>query len=727
MSTSPIPGDVLEAPAPQFSVEHAERIAKQIFGMSACAYPLPSERDQNFQLQCEDERVYVLKIANPAEDPAVLDFQIKALQHIATHDPELPVPRVCPTLSANPSHILDSEGQRFILRLVTHLEGVPLSHKSSSLALRHNIGHLLARLGRALRGFFHPAAGHELLWDLKTAGRLRQHLMEIADSKRRELAERTLDRFEDCVLPILTGLRAQVIHNDANPDNLLVDPNDPTRITGIIDFGDMVHTALINDVAIAVAYQLSDEADPIVAACDLIAGYHAVTALSDEELDVLFQLICARLATSGIISAWRVKSHPENRDYILSHDQMSWGMLERLAKLNPDEVAGNFRDACGLPGRFMAQVGRYQRDNGMLQQLIERRHRTLGRAFSLTYEEPLHIVRGDGVWLYDASGRVYLDAYNNVPHVGHCHPDVVAALSRQAYTLNTNTRYLHEYIVEYGERLAATLPGDLGVCMFVCSGSEANDLAVRIARACTGADGAVVTQYSYHGNTNVLRQMSLEDLPTADAERWVATVPAPDVYAGTHRANEENVGGRYATYIDTAIDALSNHGHNLGVCMFDSMFASDGIFVPPDGYLSSVYERVHAVGGLCVADEVQSGFGRSGTHMWGFELQGVVPDIVTLGKPMGNGHPLAAVITTPAIAESFSRSQDYFNTFGGNPVSCAVGLAVLDVIEREALQQNSLVVGGYLKGRIEALMEKHDLIGDVRGAGLFLGVEIARD
>ena len=360
------------------------------------------------------------------------------------------------------------------------------------------------------------------------------------------------------------------------------------------------------------------------------------------------------------------------------------------------------------------------------KRLRDRRTRLLGPAYQLFYDRPLHLVRGEGVWLYDADGRAYLDAYNNVPHVGHCHPQVVEALARQAGTLNTHTRYLHETVLEYAERLTSKFPGKLDTCMFACTGSEANELAVRIARACTGGEGFIVTEHAYHGNTNKIVELS----PNHDyVERGesVKTVPAPDGYRGLHRAGEPDLGKQYAAHVDDALNKLHKQGVRPAAFIIDTIFSSDGIFTETADYVRVAVDKVRSAGGLFIADEVQPGFGRTGAQMWGFERHRVVPDIVTLGKPMGNGHPLSAVVTTPEIVEKFAERARYFNTFGGNPVSCAAGLAVLDVLEREKLQDNAREVGAYLKGRLEEQRSRHELIGDVRGQGLYIGVELVRN
>jgi len=361
------------------------------------------------------------------------------------------------------------------------------------------------------------------------------------------------------------------------------------------------------------------------------------------------------------------------------------------------------------------------------EQLLRRRKQAMGPAYRLFYRQPVHLVRGEGVWLYDGDGHRYLDCYNNVASVGHCHPHVVDALAEQASRLNTHTRYLHENVVRYAERLGSTLPGDLSVCMFVCTGTEANDLAFRIARTVTGNDGAIVTEHAYHGNSTVVTELSTEEYPAGERPDYLEAAEAPDSYRGRYRSDEPDPGSKYAALAGEAIESLAVRGHRPAIFICDNIFSSNGILTPAPDYLQEVYRQVRAAGGLIVADEVQSGLCRLGDHMWGFEDSGVIPDIVTMGKPIGDGHPLAAVVTTAAIAEEFSRKFHYFNTFGGNPVSAAVGLAVLDVIENERILRNVHEVGAYLGAGLEALAEKNELIGDVRGKGLFYGVEIVLD
>ena len=358
--------------------------------------------------------------------------------------------------------------------------------------------------------------------------------------------------------------------------------------------------------------------------------------------------------------------------------------------------------------------------------LIGARKKLLGRNLSIAYDNPVNIVRGSMQYLYDEDGRQYLDAYNNVAHVGHCHPKVVEAGLRQMQTLNTNTRYLHDAILTYAERLTATLPEPLSVCYFVNSGSEANELAIRLARAHTNARDMIVLDHAYHGNTTTLIDISSykHDGPGGNGpSSWVHKVPLPDLFRGIYRADDPDAAQKYVQHVSDVIKATDK------LCGFiaESMPSVAGQIILPPRYLSSVYDAVRAAGGVCIADEVQTGYGRIGTHFWGFESYGVIPEIVVLGKPIGNGHPIGAVITTPAIAASFDNGMEFFSTFGGNTVSCAIGLAVLEVVQEEKLQAHALAIGEQLLSGLKELQKRHAIIGDVRGSGLFLGVELIRN
>jgi 4-aminobutyrate aminotransferase-like enzyme len=331
------------------------------------------------------------------------------------------------------------------------------------------------------------------------------------------------------------------------------------------------------------------------------------------------------------------------------------------------------------------------------------------------------MVRAEGVWMFDADGRRYLDVYNNVASVGHCHPRVVEAIAKQTATLNTNTRYLYDNIHDYAERLLKTFPARLSNIVFTCTGSESNDFALRLVKSFTGGAGFVVTETAYHGNTEAVTEVSPSSFKTRTVPPHVRTVPAPDQY----RHRTDHVGARFAADVAKAVADLERNGMKFAGLLVDSIFSSDGIYADPPGFLREAVDVVHEAGGLFISDEVQPGFGRTGTAMWGFQRHGVEPDIVTMGKPMGNGFPVGGVVTRPEILESLCETTGYFNTYGGNPVAAAAGLAVLDVIEDEGLIENANRIGGYVRAGLEEISGRHQSIGDVRSAGLFIGIEFS--
>jgi 4-aminobutyrate aminotransferase-like enzyme len=361
--------------------------------------------------------------------------------------------------------------------------------------------------------------------------------------------------------------------------------------------------------------------------------------------------------------------------------------------------------------------------------LLAARRRLIGPSVILSYRQALHLVRGTMQYLFDQTGRRYLDGYNNVPHVGHCHPEVVRAATEQLALLNTNTRYLHESLEQFADSLTSTLPEPLKVCFFVNSGSEANELALRLARAHTQSTDLIVLDAAYHGNTTTLTDISPYKADDAGSARpsWVHIAPLPDVYRGAHKSTDPHAGDKYAQAVGECIAQLQSHRKALCGYIAESCPSVGGQILFPEGYLAAVYAMVRAAGGVCIADEVQTAYGRLGTYFYGFEQQRVVPDIVVLGKPIGNGYPLGAVVTTSEIAASFDNGLEFFSTFGGSTVACTVGVAVLEIMHRENLQAHARSVGSHLLHRLHSLMDRHALIGDVRGSGLYLGVELVRD
>ncbi|MEK7266065.1 MAG: aminotransferase class III-fold pyridoxal phosphate-dependent enzyme [Pseudomonadota bacterium] len=356
--------------------------------------------------------------------------------------------------------------------------------------------------------------------------------------------------------------------------------------------------------------------------------------------------------------------------------------------------------------------------------LLERRYRVMGKHSPLFYDRPLHIVRGEGVWVFDNEGRAFLDVYNNVPCVGHCHPHVVGAIARQAATLNLHTRYLNDVVVDYAERLTATFAAPLDAVMFTCSGTESNELALRLARFHTGGEGIIVSDFSYHGNSETLSALT-SCFPTPEPfPRHARAIPIPD--PARERRPDGELADIYASYVRDAVRSLQSNGVKIAALLIDSFFANEGLPEPVPGFVEKAVEIVRDAGGVFICDEVQAGFARTGGAMWGHQLTSAMPDIVTLGKPMGNGHPVAGVVTRIDLVNEFGAAANYFNTFGGNPVSAAAGAAVLDVIEAEGLLENSRRSGDYVRAGLERLKSKHSIIDNVRGRGLFFGLELVK-
>ena len=943
-----------KATPPALANKDMAALARTHFGLEGRLTPLASERDQNARL-VTDSGDFVLKIANADEDPGHLDMQNAALAHLHAAGAE-GTPRLVPTLSGAATATICHDGSHHALRLVTWLSGTPLSETARTPAQLHSLGAFMGRISTGLQGFGHPAAFRpDFVWSLDHVAKLRPWTDDIAEADNRARVTALFDRYDAQVAPRLPALRASVLHQDANDNNVIVDPDAPDRVTGLIDFGDMAFGRTVNELAITLAYALLGVEDIYTAMRAVIEGYTSEFAISADEVVLLYDLARIRLTASVCISSHQIKAHPGN-DYLLVSQQPAFDLLARLDRIDPEfmialcrKAAGHdaiatapdiradlsarpaapvcppslaraarmpllmdgtypdmpaysdrafddwlarhrpddlpenipfygfgpygevrsvytaeqFADAAsperrtrhmgvdvfgpaGTPvrapldgtvwlatynadpldyghllilehqttegaafftlyghlakdttglakpgtrvraGDTIAHFGDWHENGGwsphlhfqvmssMLSQtdnffgvghdslwdvwsdicldpapllglapetftadpnppdaLIERRARNLSPALSVSYRNKLKIVRGDGPYLIDHTGRAFLDGVNNITHVGHCHPHVVDALAAQAATLNTNTRYLSEPILDYSERLAAKLPEGLDTLFFVNSGSEANELALRIARTALGRKNTVVLDWAYHGNTSGMVDVSpykfkrKGGFPKPD---FVEIADFPDPFRGTHRGMTPEAATAYAADVARCLDDIeAATGSGTASFIAESVSGVGGqVFYPP-GYLKAAYDHVRARGGLCIADEVQCGFGRMGDTFWAFETQGVTPDIVVMGKPIGNGHPLAAVATTRALAEKFRTGMEYFNSFGGNPVSMAVGMAVLDVIEREGLQDSARDTGAYLMDGLHDLAARYPLAGDVRGRGLFCGIELVHD
>ncbi|MEI6613845.1 MAG: aminotransferase class III-fold pyridoxal phosphate-dependent enzyme [Chrysiogenales bacterium] len=949
---------------PKFSEQDAVAIAKNTFAVQAVARSLPSERDQNFLMTTASGERSILKIANAREEWGVLETQNRVMRHLEKRL------SFCPKVIAAKNGEFISEialptGEKHFARLVTYLPGRPLATvKRHSVGLMTDLGRCMGEIDKALADFDTPGALRDFHWDLASAPELiAKHLPLIKDPLFKELIEKGNEDFNRCIAPLLPGLRRSIIFNDANNYNILVGGGEDLfskdqQVVGIIDFGDMVYSYTVGDLAVAIAYAVLDKPDPLAVAAQIVAGFHVVFPLEEREIAVLFDLVRLRLCLSACLAVQQQSQRPED-EYLSISQEAIRQTLPQLFGIQRRFAEAKFRHACGLPAlpraaaindwlrknqKNMAAVvgqklqtepllvfdlgiaspymagnpenncetelshrlfnamkqagvkigiGRYnearmlyasplfvkgdiyaatnrtvhlgmdifmaagsavcalldgeiftfarnqapldygpviilqhQTDAGdtfytlyghlsidslselqtgqavkkgqiigkigsadvnggwtphlhfqIMLDLLEMgcdfpgvananerelwglfspdpnlilavpeklfptpepakketlaaRQRSVGTSVSLSYREPLKVVRGWMQYLFDETGRRYLDAYNNVPHVGHCHPAVVAAALRQMNVLYTNTRYLHDTINRYAESLCATLPAPLSVCFFVNSASEGNELALRLARTYTGQKDMIVLEAAYHGHTTSLIDISpyKHAGPGGQgAPDWVHTVPLADVYRGPYKAGDAQAGIKYAGHVKDVIDLLHKQGRAPAGFIAESCPSVGGQIFFPQGYLPEVYRHIRQAGGICIADEVQTGYGRIGSHFYAFEKQGVVPDIVVLGKPIGNGHPLSAVITTVEIAAAFDNGMEFFSTFGGNPVSCAIGETVLRIVQEEHLMEHALVVGEQLIAGLKPFVERYPIVGDVRGSGLFLGIELVKD
>lgn len=708
-----------------FSTDAAQRIAADHFACPGRASRLPGYADENFSIRAEDGQRWVLKIGAKSVSREILDFQNRAMLHLVDRLPHLALNRPKPTTDGNTiAEIQDADGTTRWVRLLSWVPGTTWAESPKpSAAMLRNLGKTLAQIDLAWMDFDHPHARRDIVWDLRRVSELWPLTPLVVDGRRRAIVEHFLLVLETETLPRLGMTRRGLIHNDANELNILVAGNDPAtaQVSGLIDFGDTVESHIICELAIAAAYLLV--ADPDLAQLEpLLAGFHSELPLTVEEVDLLYHLTAGRLLTSVVKSTEGALNAPDNT-YLTISQQGAWRALDMLMGVSNEVASRRFRKALDPSDDDLGEPC----EGVDPESILRRRRRHFGRNLSLSYQAPLTILRGSRQYLFDANGRGYLDLVNNVCHVGHAHPRVVRALSQQAARLNTNTRYLHPLLVDYIRRLSQTLPDPLQVVFLCCTGSEANDLALRLARNATARHGVVVVDAAYHGHTAAVLETSPYKFNSPGGmgrAPHIHVVPSPDVYRGPHAGPD--AGTAYGEDVRQALRAAENDG-GAAAFIVESLLGCGGQIEPPAGYLQSAFEHARRAGAVCIADEVQVGFGRPGTHLWGFEAQGAVPDIVTLGKPIGNGHPLAAVVTTTEIADAFDNGMEYFNTFGGNPVSCAVGNAVLDVVRDEGLQENALEVGGYFLEGLRSLASRHRLIGDVRGRGLFLGVELVRD
>jgi len=684
-----------------------KEILSQHFGIEALEVKKLAGYDNvNYLVKTADSKYIFKTYKYTGELYDLVHAETELLLNLDASD-EYPVP--VKTIEGEHVTAIFINDQKTIIRLLTFLEGSFLADSEHTQDLFSSLGAFLAKLDHQLKDLRnYTIQSRKFEWDIQHLFMIEPFVKEINDPAKRKIVEYFIQQYKEIVIPELPLLRKSIIHNDANDWNVLVQNG---KVSGIIDFGDTTYAPLINELAVAMTYAMMGKTDPIRWAYYILEGFHQSYTLQAKEVDLLYYLIAARLCQSVCNSAHSKKLDPSN-EYLSVSEQPAWNLLEKWLEINPTYARKQFR----------AAIGHTLQAPEVIQEKLVKRYTHISKIVSVSYSKPIYMEKAAFQYMYDGYGSTFLDAYNNIPHVGHAHPKVVDAGQRQMSRLNTNTRYVYDLLQEYAERLLSKFPVPLNKVFFVNSGSAASDLAIRLARLYTNCDNIMVMEHGYHGNTTTAIEISdykFNNKKGPGQKPWILKAPIPDTYWGKH-----NGGDAGAKYASEAKQILEQSGQQVAALISEPIVGCGGQVPLAHGYLKDLYPTIRAQGGVCVSDEVQTGFGRLGDHFWGFEAQDVVPDIVVLGKPMGNGHPMGAVVTTHEIAHAFEQGVEFFSSFGGNPVSCAGGLAVLDVIEEEQLPQNALEVGEYYKKLMRALGQEFSCIGDVRGSGLFLGFEI---
>ena len=712
---------------PRFALKDVKALCKRLYRREGEFKPLLSEHDLTWLVTADTGECSVLKISNRKDSEAVVAMQCNAMAHIRRRDPTLPVPQMIPTVEGEDYSWVSSalSGERHMIRMISFMPGVVAEDHPELIgeAYYDAIGAMAGRLVKALNNLFDPAArSNQHLWDITRMAQLRPMLAAIEDKELQQTCRELLDHAEAVVIPALNATRCQLVHQDAHWGNVMIDPQDCGRISALLDFGDMGYNPIVCELVIA-ADSTPPDVDDILARLILVAqGFDRHYPLEEAEVDLIYDAFLLRQVMTVIICAYRDQHDKEQQTHVEGEKYSRF--VHQLLALGRDAAIRRIRSALGFPA-YTALAADGDGPQSCFAEHFAARQQYLGEAWHF-YDQALQFSRGAGAYLYTPDGTDYLDAYNNVPQVGHSHPHVVKAIARQAAALNTNTRYLCDIVADYAARLTQDLPEHLNACIFVNSGSEANDFAMQIAKSLTGNQGALVMQNAYHGCTELSGALSPE---VYDSQPWLETLVIPDNYRGDF-AGRSDAAERYAEDADRAIEALQRRGHSPAAFMVDTALCSNGLPEVPDQYFNRVAQKVKRAGGLVIADEVQAGCGRMGSF-WGFRANGLADhhvDIITMGKPVANGHPLGVVILSRSLLLQFQHSvHNLFSTFGGNTVACAAGMAVLDVIEREGLVEKANQIGGYLRAELLRLADSQPLIGSVRGRGMMVGLEFVTD
>ena len=692
-------------------IPNLKKLIKEQFGLIPIQIKqLWGYDNTNYLIMTKGSKFIFKTYANNSDTFDLLQAENKAFEHVKSEKNLFPVPVKYKDDSL--VKILKIAGKERICRMLTFLNGELLGDVKPSKELFSSLGKTTAELDVKLQSFNNKSIkARRWKWDLQYLSLNKKYIKDIPDVKNRSLVEYYFEQYDENVIPLFPELRKSIIHGDVNEWNVLV-KND--SVTGIIDFGDLCYSPLINELAITIAYACLYVDDPLKMAEVIVNSFNKVLLLKEEELSILYYLIPARLCVSVCNSAHERLKNPNNT-YTAISEKLAWQFLNNWLKINPIALENSFRKNCGF--KIIKPKS--------IKKVIADRYKVISPILSVSYDDPIYVTKSAFQYMYDAYGNTYLDAYNNIPHVGHSHPKVVEAGQRQMAKLNTNTRYIYDILNEYSEKLLSKFPSKLNTVYFVNSGSAASDLAIRMAKTHTGFDNIMVMEHGYHGNTQITIDISdykFNNKLGHGQKDYIIKPEIPDIYRGKYKG--ENAGKQFA---QDSIKVINSLDKQIAAFISEPILGCAGQVQLADGYLTELYPAIRKHGGVCISDEVQTGFGRLGKYFWGFEAQNVVPDIVIIGKPMGNGHPMGAVVTTQSIAGSFSKGVEFFSSFGGNPVSCTIGLAVLEVIEEENLQENARIVGNYYYSLLKELQKDHNKIGNIRGNGLFIGIELVKD
>ncbi|MDG1734454.1 MAG: aminotransferase class III-fold pyridoxal phosphate-dependent enzyme [Crocinitomicaceae bacterium] len=663
--------------------------------------------NENYLITAKDARFIFKSYPNNKKTKALLEAECGALLHLQKEGPlstPIPVAFSCGSFVKT----LHIEKKTKLCRMLTFLPGNFLGDAPATHVLMESLGAFLAELNKKLSDFHSYALeARNYAWDLQNLHLNKKHIKHISSPEKRRLVLYFFQQFETHVSPLIPSLRKSFIHSDFNEWNVLIEGN---RVVGLIDFGDMVYSPVINEVATALTYLTYDKETFFEWATPFLKAYHNIIPLKETEVELLYYLIATKLCISVCQSSNAKRQQPENK-YASVSEKNAWRSLERLIKMNP----------LGVENHFLKALGFEVKEQNSVAHQIQKRQKYFSPLLSVSYKNPVFMKRAALQYMYDGYGNTFLDAYNNIPHVGHSHPRVVSAGQKQMATLNTNTRYLYDLLPSYAEKLLQKLPKTLSKIFFVNSGSEANDLAIRMAKKHSGNKSMMVLEHGYHGHTQAgidISDYKFSNLKGEGQKNHIIKAEIPNEYDSQKPIKTG------LSSAEKAIKQIKNSTDSIAAFIAEPIVGCGGQVPLAPGYLKTIYPEIRKQGGVCISDEVQTGFGRLGSWFWGFEMHEVVPDIVVLGKPMGNGHPIGAVVTTAEIAHSFEQGVEFFSSFGGNPVSCAIGMAVLQTIEEEGLQENAEEVGAYYKSLLKSVQEQDARIGDVRGEGLFLGIEI---